>query len=107
MPMAIGKLRHKVTVQSVATSQNVYGEQVDAWEDGSERYASIEPLTGRELSEANQVSAKINHKIRMRHVPGIKPRDRITHGARVFEIITVANWHERGETTVALCVEGV
>lgn len=105
--MKAGKLRHRVTIQTATENQDSFGQAVKTWDDTATRYASIEPLTGRELFNAVQVQPDVSHRVTLRHYEGLTPANRLKFGARYFEIKSVLNTEERGLETVALCVEKV
>jgi SPP1 family predicted phage head-tail adaptor len=77
----------------------------DSWGDASKNsvnigdvWASIQPLEGEEFFGVNQVESKITHRIRFRwqaELAAITPKHRISLGARTFDIVSVANLHER------------
>ena len=78
-----------------------------SWSNSATVWASIEPLSGRELITAQQAGAMISHKITMRHKAGVNPKDRITHSGRTFEIESVRNFRERDISLELLCREEV
>jgi len=48
----IGKLRHRIALQSITTAKNAFGEDIPTWATYSTVWGSVEPLTGRELFNA-------------------------------------------------------
>jgi head-tail adaptor len=68
-----GKLRHRIDIQSVATTlTSPYNEDTtEVWTTDRVDRASVSPLTGRELVEAAQVNADVTHKVTMRYVPNL------------------------------------
>jgi len=105
--MEPGKLRHKIVIQSLSQSRDSYGGVSTTYATENTRWASIEPLQGRELFNAQQNSADITIKITLRHYAGLSPTQRITHSSRTFEIISVINPNERDEMTIVMCKEVV
>jgi len=105
--MQIGKLRHKVYLKSNTTSQNDYGEATDSWSTDSTVWAAIEPLRGRELLHAQQISAEVTYKITIRYTSTVTPDDRVVKAddSRIFEIVSVINPEERDEYLELLCKE--
>lgn len=72
-----GLLRHRVTIQApteVRTGSGatdiVYVDQFDTW-------ASVEPLTAREMWAASQVQSEATTRIRLRYRPGITAKHRV------------------------------
>lgn len=105
MPMRAGQLRHRVTIQSPVQSQNETGEVELAWVDLCSLWASVEPLTGRELLRADRVESELTHRVRLRHDSRVSSRLRIVHESRTLEIVSVANQDERNEQLEVMCRE--
>jgi head-tail adaptor len=56
--MRAGQLRHLVTLQSRSTTPDTYGEPAQTWSNlHADQPASIEPLSGRELINAQAVQS--------------------------------------------------
>lgn len=107
--MRIGKLRHRVQIQiDIGTQEGTLGEPIPNWQTSVSRWASIEPLEGREAFLARQQFAQIPVKFRLRPVPGLaaKMRLRLSDG-RTFNIESVANLEERDREYEVLAVENV
>lgn len=102
--MIIGKLRHRVTIQTYSESTNSYGETSKSWSDQATVWASVEPLSGRELEYAQQVHAQTTTKIVMRW-RSISTKQRISFNGQTYEILSVLNPEERNIKAVCLCVE--
>jgi SPP1 family predicted phage head-tail adaptor len=106
----IGRLRHRVEILSPTRTQDDYGEPILSWETWGTRWASVEPLTGRELWQAAQADAVVTHRIRMR-AEGVKgvlmPDWRLKHDGREFEITAIRDVEERDWYLEIDCVEDV
>ncbi len=105
--MRAGRLRHKVVIQKTTEDRTDSGETTNTWSTHATVWASIEPLNGREYFQAQQETAVVNTRIRIRHVDGIVPKMRVLHGARVFDIKAVIDVNERGREIVLMCEERV
>lgn len=104
--MRAGKLRHRITIeQPTAGSADVYGERDDSWSEFAERWASVEPLTGREFFAAQQVQSAVTHKVILRHLEGVTEQMRIKHDSRYLYVISVRNIAERDRMLELLCAE--
>ena len=68
-----GKLRHRIDVQSVATTlTSPYNEDVaEVWATNQVTRGAVMPLIGREFIEAAQVNADVTHKVTLRYVPNL------------------------------------
>ena len=105
--MRAGQLRHLVTVQSRSATPDTYGEPAQTWSNlHANQPASIEPLSGRELINAQAVQSDVTHRLRMRYVAGVETKHRVIFGTRVFDIRAVRNIDERNIELGMLCTKG-
>lgn len=105
--MRAGTLRHRITIEQPAETQNAHGEPVVTWSALATCWASVEPLSGRELLMAQQVNAEITHRARLRYVAGVMAKQRVQHQGRYFDINAVRNIDERKVELELLCQEAV
>lgn len=103
--MQAGKLNKRVTIQSLTTTQDAAGGIIETWADSAIRWASIEPLRGREYWEAKKENAEVETRIRLRYLSGILPNMRVEYGTRYYLIVSVINPKEKGEETELMCRE--
>ncbi len=101
-----GQLRHQVMIQKLGArvDDNAGGGSIP-WEDVKEVWASIEPLTGRELFLVGQFNPSLTHRVRIRYIDGVHPSWRIVYGTRVFDIKSVADIEERHREIEMMCEE--
>lgn len=105
--MRAGMLRHYVTIQSRSTTPDTYGEPAQTWSTlYADQPASVQPLSGRELINAQAIQSDVTHRVRMRYVSGVEVKHRILFGSRVLDIRAVRNVDERGAELEMLCTEG-
>jgi SPP1 family predicted phage head-tail adaptor len=105
--MQSGKLRHRITIHDQSESQDSLGQVVVTPAAAFERWAAIEPLSGRELINAQALQADVTHSVTIRHTPGVGPRMQIQFGSRTFNIGSVLNVDERNREMRLGCVEVV
>lgn len=106
--ISAGDLNKPVTIeQPTPNSRNEFGEQSSEWSTFADVWASIEPLTGQELFQAQQVSARASIKFRIRWLNGLLPTMRIKFGNRIFSIVSGLNLMEEGEEHLLMCQEAV
>ena len=105
--MQAGPLRHRITIETPTETQDTFGAAVATWATFAERWAAIEPLTGREFFAAQQINAEVSHTIRLRYVAGVTTKMRVAFGARHFDLAAVRNLDERGIELELLAVERV
>ncbi len=103
--MQAGKLRYLVTVQQPTDTPNSFGEPVITWAALVRTHASIEPLSGRELWNAQQVQAQVTHRVRLRYYPGVMAKMRVSYGSRYLNIESVIDPEERHRELELLCTE--
>ena len=65
--MRLGKLDKRITFEQRIQGKDAAGHKQLGWEPiGVPRWASIEPISGRELLAASQVQGETTHRIRCR-----------------------------------------
>ena len=109
--MEAGKLRHRITFQTRSTSQDAYGELVPVWTDFTTVWASIAPISGRELLAAQATQNESRFTITTRFFPWFDtvtaPAMRIVFGTRIFNILDADNIDERNRELRFSCSEGL
>jgi SPP1 family predicted phage head-tail adaptor len=104
--MEAGKLRHRITIQSVPVTRSSTGATVVGTpEDFVEVWASVEPISGREWYDAARTNSEVTHRVRMRYYPGITASMRVLFRSRVFDIRSVLNIDERNRELHLMCRE--
>lgn len=103
----IGKLKHRIKIQQSVQSTDNLGGGPASWStiSGGTAWASVEPLSGRELYHAQQLSSRVTHRIVIRYLAGVTAAMRVLFGSRTFEIKSVMNQGERGRWLDLLCEE--
>lgn len=77
--MRTGPLNKRVRIQRRVEVQNDTNEVVISYLDWQEVWAAIEPLTGREFFAAQQISADISTRIRIRALDGVNRKMRVLY----------------------------
>lgn len=103
--MRSGNLKHKITFETSAQTQDDFGGFVDGFSVFTETYASITPVSGKEYFASKQINAEVSHKIECRFISGITPSMRIVYGSRVFDIESVINIREENKTLQIMASE--
>lgn len=107
-PLNAGTLRHRITIQQAQDTQNSYGEPVPTWITFATVWASIEPLSGRELSTYRSIGGTETHKVTMRYLSGLDlDTMQISYNNRTFSINSISNTEERNYELVLTCTEYV
>lgn len=81
-----GRLRHRVTIQTVSEAQNSIGEIVETWITFATVWARIDPLSGRQLLAANQLDEPVSARMLMRYMPGITGKLRVVYSGTTYNI---------------------
>jgi SPP1 family predicted phage head-tail adaptor len=105
--MEAGKLRHKLTIQQKTITTDAFGGAIETWSDMAVNvWASVEPLSGRELATAQSVYAETTVKITMRYLSSVIPAMRIVFEGRFYNIQSVVDVDMRHRELIILCSEG-
>lgn len=103
--MDIGKLRHRVTLESYEVMKDSIGAEKRTWRQMTTVWASIEPVSGRELIAIGMEKAEVTTKVTIRYRKNIGPNIRIRFRERIFEVISTINPEERNILLSLMCKE--
>lgn len=106
--MEAGKLRNIVSIlRPPADERGGPTQDVSEWETVKVLRASVRPIRGRELWEAEQAQSLIDHRIVIRYEPAVKAHMRVRLGTenRVFEILYVIDPEEAHHWMQLMCRE--
>ncbi len=89
--MQAGKLRHRIQLQAkVQVKDQQTGEMLAAWQDwpapGQQLWASIEPLSARDLLAAQALHSEVTARIVIRQRDGVLRTMRALHKGKVYTI---------------------
>ena len=93
--MRAGQLRHRISIQSVGSTVDDYGDLSNSWSTDATVWARISPISGNEEKIASQLTGVETHRIRIRYRSGVTAHNRVLFGSRTFEIVSANNWDER------------
>lgn len=106
--MRAGKLRHRITLQAKTATTDAYGGPIEVWTDVATNIpASVEPLSGRELVNAQTVNAEITTRITMRYRAGVIAANRITFEGKFYNILSVIDEEMKHRQLVIMASEGL
>lgn len=91
-------------------SNDPFADLTDTWEVIAEPFAIVEPLSGKELIEAEQTTSNHTHKVKFRwghSVSDLNTKDRLRFRGRRFELTSVVNVGERNEWFECMAVESL
>ena len=103
--MKAGALDKRITVQTPTITQDTMGQPVTSWATLAQRWASVEPLQGREAQLVHALFSEATHKISMRYLSGLNAKCRVSWDSRYFNILSVINSREADVEHICVCVE--
>ena len=95
--MDIGKLRHRLILQSPTQTQGATGEVTVTYATDSTVWGSLRPLTGKESVAANQIGEEITYRAIIRYYSSIASEWRISNDSKTYEIVSIMNYDEKDE----------
>lgn len=104
--MKAGRLRERISIQRRVNSLNDFGESKGVWTTLVDTWAAVAPLAGREFFNAQQVQSDVTTRIVCRYqsaLSTVTPKDRIQHGADVYDIRSVIDLDSRHRELQFMC----
>ena len=101
--MKAGRLCHRIKVIALEQTADNYGGSTEEEKLIAEVWASVEPLRGQKLFEAQQVNAKTDTKILLRYLDSIGPAQVIGFGAKRYRILSIINTNEKNYEMTLMC----
>lgn len=87
MTVESGKFKHRIELQEPLYTQNQdTGAMTPSWTQVASLWASIEPLSARDLIAAQAQQSKVIARITIRATADIRPNMRIIHNGKVYSI---------------------
>lgn len=106
--IAAGRLNKRVQIQQQVDIKNQVGHTAKRdWDTVATVWASITPISGREIMASQRELGEITHRIRMRFRSGITAKNRIVYRGRAFDIESAIDVEEKGVVLEMMCKEGV
>ncbi len=107
MVKVIGRLKHRVTFQTLETTKDAIGQELTTWQNHATVWASIQPLTGKEYFAARQIQSEVSVKVMTRYLSDITSHMRIVEGERIYTILSVVNVDAANRYIEMMCCEKV
>jgi SPP1 family predicted phage head-tail adaptor len=103
--ISAGELRHRILIVKPSLNQGTDGSwQIDDSNTVATAWASVKPLSGRDLYTAQQKVSEVTHMVRMRFRHGITANMNVNFNGRFFEIQDVVDVDYRHKVLEMLCV---
>lgn len=101
----IGKLNRRIEVLEYISERDSFGGTDGIWQTVGRVWANIEPVSGTEFFNAQQVNAEMTTKITVRFYAGLTVMHRIKYGEKLYEILGIADERTAHRLTVINCKE--
>ena len=106
--MRAGKLRHRIVLQAKSATTDEYGGPVEVWADVATNIpASVEPLSGRELVNAQTVNAEVTTRITMRYRAGVIAANRIVFEGKFYNLQSIVDPEMKHRELIIMASEGL
>lgn len=98
--MNVARLNRLMTLEAPTLSPDGGGGVVAEWRALGSHWAALSPRSGGERGEAGLTTSRVSHRATLRWTPEgdparPRPEQRLREGARVFDILAVAEDRER------------
>jgi SPP1 family predicted phage head-tail adaptor len=105
MRLRIGKLRHRLTLESPSRTPDSGGGADIAWTEVAVLSGAIEEISGSEIVAADQISGKRQVIVSIRHREDIAPAMRFRLGNRLLPIGAIVDPEGKRKYLRCLCEE--
>lgn len=102
----IGKLRHRITIESKGQASDGAGGYIESWSPFATLWAEVKPINSRERFQAEQVQARTTHRIWIRYRDDLETDMRVSYQSRSMAILGITDPDERKHWLVIDCEEG-
>lgn len=104
-PSSVGRLRHRVELQSQLRADDGAGGAAMAWQTLATVWAAVVPHRGDETLDADAPAGRITHDVWIRYRADMQPSMRFALGVRRFDVRAVVDVGERRRYLKCLCEE--
>ena len=87
----ISQLRHRVRLETPATTIDEGGGQTLVWSLTDEVWARIKAVSGREIVRGSQIVPRVNYRVTIRHRADVAAGDRVVIDTEALLIETAAD----------------
>lgn len=105
--MNVGKMRHRIVIESPTVTQTASGTSVESWATHATVWAGIVEFGGQENIVAEQVEARLQRKVKIRHLSTVTTEMRVNDAdkSRILNIIAIEGDETDAEYMWLHCVE--
>lgn len=99
--MNAGELDQRVTLQTATLTRDAVGGPVETWADTVIVWAKVKPLSGKQIAQAQQVSADVSKAVTIRYRTGITAAMRVKFSdATTAKIHWVEEYRREGRLVI-------
>jgi SPP1 family predicted phage head-tail adaptor len=102
-----GDLRHRIVIEQYTETQDSTGQPTRGYTTFATSRASIEPLGGRELFDAQSVMPEANTRIRLWYLAGLTEKMRILFEGVYYNILNVRDIDMLHRVMELTCASGL
>lgn len=84
---AVGTMRDRVRLDAPGEIKDSFGQRSQTWTTVAEVFAAVEPLSGRELWQAQQVQSDVSDKVTVRY------REDADRAAGRWRVVVLTQWN--------------
>ncbi len=96
-----GELDQRVTLQTATLTRDAVGGPVETWADTVTVWAKVKPLSGKQIAQAQQVSADVSKAVTIRYRTGITAAMRVKFSdATTAKIHWVEEYRREGRLVI-------
>lgn len=107
MGAKIAELRQRIKFQSLTRTADGQGGWTETWNDFSEVWAAVNPVSAKERYFSQRIEENISHQIVIRWLDGLNTEMRIIFENRVFQIHGIRRENEERWFMLIDAEEGV
>lgn len=101
----IGELNKRVTILKLGEHEDGMGQSTQALEKIKTVWASLYPIRGMELYEAQKVQSRVTHKCYIRYIPGIDSNCYIQYKDTTYSVTSAIDTNLEHKFLEIYCVE--
>lgn len=101
-----GRLRHRLELQSHATTVDSAGQESTAWTTYATVWGSIEPLSGKEYERGSAIYGQTVCRIVIRYRNDVALTHRISHASKVYNLREIRDLNTRNRVLHLIVSEG-
>ena len=105
--MPLGKMRHRVNIQTISRSADALGGNAHSYSTTIAVWGMVEPLVGNERVEGGQIENRQRYKFTLRHNSNLTTDDRLNYDSKDFRILSIQKKFDIDKYQEVIAEEGV